>query len=134
MRASKAKTMGRFEWFLLIILSVLWGGSFFSGKVALAELGPFTLVFGRVAIAAIALNLIVVATGHRMPSSLRTWRQFLIMGALNNLIPFSLIFWGQTQIASGLDLPVIHTVELLNWAYGGEKPSKIKINPPGRRV
>lgn len=102
MRVATTKTMGSLEWFLLFILSVLWGGSFFFGKVALAELGPFTLVLGRVAIAAIALNLIVVATGHRMPSSLRTWGQFLVMGAINNLIPFSLIFWGQTRITSGL--------------------------------
>ena len=26
-----------------------------------------------------------------------------------------------TQIASGTDLPVVHTVELLDWAYGGEQ-------------
>ena len=102
MRVATTKTMGLIEWSLLIVLSMLWGGSFFLGKVALAELGPFTLVLGRVAIAAIALNLIVVATGHRMPSSPRTWGQFLVMGVLNNLIPFSLIFWGQTRIASGL--------------------------------
>ncbi|MEX2315338.1 MAG: DMT family transporter, partial [Thermomicrobiales bacterium] len=48
------------------------------------------------------LNLIVLASGQRMPRSLRSWMPFLAMGALNNLIPFSLIFWGQTQIASGL--------------------------------
>ena len=96
------KAMRPIEWSLLLILSILWGGSFFFSKVALAELRPFTLVLGRVGIAAIALNLFVVATGHRMPSSPKTWGMFLIMGALNNLIPYSLIFWGQMQIASGL--------------------------------
>ena len=30
-----------------------------------------------------------------------------------------------TQIASGSDLPVVHTVELLDWAYGGPKPDKL---------
>jgi drug/metabolite transporter (DMT)-like permease len=94
--------MTPFEWLLLVILSMLWGGSFFFSKVAVAELRPFTLVLGRVAIAAIALNLIVIATGQRLPSSLKSWGSFLVMGVLNNLIPFSLIFWGQTQIASGL--------------------------------
>lgn len=102
MRTSSRNTMRPLEWSLLIILSILWGGSFFFSKVALAELGPFTLVLGRVGIAAIALNLVVITTGHRMPTSLKTWGPFLIMGALNNLIPFSLIFWGQTQIASSL--------------------------------
>lgn len=57
---------------------------------------------GRVGLAAIALNLVVVAMGQRMPRGWRAWGPFLAMGALNNLIPFSLIFWGQTQIASGL--------------------------------
>ena len=90
------------EWLLLLTLSVLWGGSFFFGKVALAELPPLTLVLGRVALAAVALNLIVVATGHRMPRDVRLWGAFLVMGALNNFIPFSLIFWGQTEITSSL--------------------------------
>ncbi len=96
------KTMGVSEWFLLILLSLLWGGSFFFGEVALLALPPFTIVLGRVSIAAIVLNLIVRATGQRMPSSWRMWGAFLGMGLLNNLIPFSLIFWGQIEISSSL--------------------------------
>lgn len=95
-------TMGRREWALLITLSLLWGGSFFFSKVALAELRPFSIVLGRVGLAALALNLLVLATGQRMPGDAWLWGKFLAMGALNNLIPFSLIFWGQTQIGSGL--------------------------------
>lgn len=102
MTKSTTKTMGPLEWSLLIILSILWGGSFFFSKVALAELRPFTVVLGRVVLAAIALNVIVIATGQRMPTSPKMWGFFIIMGTLNNLIPFSLIFWGQTQIASAL--------------------------------
>jgi drug/metabolite transporter (DMT)-like permease len=104
MQATKSinRDMNPAEWSLLIILSILWGGSFFFSKVALAELPPFTVVLGRVSLAAIALNVILIVTGYRMPRSLSTWRSFMVMGTLNNLIPFSLIFWGQTQIASGL--------------------------------
>jgi drug/metabolite transporter (DMT)-like permease len=94
--------MGRNEWAFLVVLSIVWGGSFFFGKLALNDLPPFVIVFGRVALAALVLNVIVVAQGYRMPRSLRQWAPFLGMGALNNLIPFSLIFWGQTQIASSL--------------------------------
>ncbi|MEM7034224.1 MAG: DMT family transporter [Chloroflexota bacterium] len=96
------QTMSPLEWTLLITLSILWGGSFFFAEVALAELRPFTVVLGRVGLAAIALNIIVILTGHQMPTSWASWRNFMIMGGLNNLIPFSLIFMGQTQIASGL--------------------------------
>ena len=95
-------TMGPFQWFLLLTLSVLWGGSFFFGEVALAELKPFTVVLGRVGIAALALIVLVHAMGHRMPASIKIWGAFFVMGTLNNFIPFSLILWGQTQIASGL--------------------------------
>ena len=94
--------MGWTEWMLLIILSILWGGSFFFGMVALAELKPFSVVLGRVGIAAILLNVLVILGGQRMPASPKIWISFFVMGALNNLIPFSLIFWAETKIPSGL--------------------------------
>ncbi|HEY0524663.1 MAG TPA: DMT family transporter [Stellaceae bacterium] len=94
--------MGLREWALLLTLSVLWGGSFFLGKVALAELPPLTLVLGRTGFAAAALWPVVLAAGHGVPRKIGVWRAFFVMGLLNNLIPFGLIFWGQTRIASGL--------------------------------
>lgn len=94
--------MGTREWLLLLVLSLLWGGTFFFVEVALAELPPIAIVAARVAIAAVVLNAVVLATGRRMPCSPRRWRQFLVMGLLNNAIPFSLIVWGQTQITGGL--------------------------------
>ncbi len=98
----KNRVMGGREWLLLVVLSVLWGGSFFFSEVALVELRPFTVVLGRVGSAAIALVAFVYVTGRRMPASPRLWGAFLVMGALNNLIPFSLIVWGQVTIDSGL--------------------------------
>jgi drug/metabolite transporter (DMT)-like permease len=83
-------------WIWLLSLSVLWGGSFFFAKVALGALGPFTVVFCRVALAALALNLV------RPLRREAPWRTYFVMGALNNVVPFALIFWGQTHITSGL--------------------------------
>ena len=94
--------MARQVWFWLLLLSLLWGGSFFFAKIAIGELEPLTVVFGRVAIAALALNLALVGTGAGLFRSGTPWRQFFAMGLLNNVLPFSLIFWGQTHIASGL--------------------------------
>ena len=96
------RTMGPLEWTLLLVLSVLWGGSFFFVGVAVKALPPFTIVALRVGLAAIALNIIVRATGMRMPTDPKLWGAFIGMGLLNNMIPFSLIVWGQTHIASGL--------------------------------
>jgi drug/metabolite transporter (DMT)-like permease len=83
-------------WLWLLSLTVLWGGSFFFAKVALGELGPFTVAFARVSLAALALALVVPLRADA------PWRTYFAMGFLNNALPFSLIFWGQTEIAVGL--------------------------------
>lgn len=95
-------TMAAREWLLLVILSMLWGGSFFFAEVALRDLGPLTIVLGRVSLAALALIAYVYMTGKHMPGDGKSWRQFFVMGGLNNMIPFSLIVWGQSHIDSGL--------------------------------
>ncbi len=96
------KSMGAVEWSMLVGLSILWGGSFLFNGILVRELPPFTIVTARVALAAVALHVIVRATGHAMPRDRKTWLAFFGMGFLNNVIPFLLIVWGQTHIASGL--------------------------------
>ncbi len=96
------RSMGLIEWSLLITLSILWGGSFFFIGIAVLALPPFTIVVLRVGLAAIALNVIVRAMGLSMSMDRRVWAAFFGMGLLNNMIPFSLIVWAQTHIASGL--------------------------------
>ncbi|MEM8877070.1 MAG: DMT family transporter [Pseudomonadota bacterium] len=89
------------EWAMLILLSVLWGGSFLFQKIAVAELPPFTIVLVRVALAALTLHVIRPFVGVALPG-LRIWAAFAVMGLLNNVIPFSLLVYGQTQIGAGL--------------------------------
>lgn len=97
-----AGAMGSRVWGLLTLLALLWGGSFFFAKIAVQEIAPLTLAFARVSIAAIALWLAAAALGQCARARDLPWRDFLIMGLLNNAIPFTLIFWAQTEIASGL--------------------------------
>jgi len=87
---------------MLLLLAAVWGGSFFFGEVALREVPPLTLTLHRVIWAVPILVLIVLFKGISVPRSPRIWGAYLVMGALNNAIPFSLLFWGQTQIESGL--------------------------------
>jgi drug/metabolite transporter (DMT)-like permease len=97
------KVMAPREWLLLLALAVLWGGSFFFIKLSLlGGFHPLTIVFGRVAIAAVELNLAVLASGRRMPGDARAWGAFTLMGLINNLVPFCLLVWAQSHIASGL--------------------------------
>ncbi|WP_299922575.1 DMT family transporter [uncultured Pelagimonas sp.] len=88
--------------FMLLVLAAMWGGSFFLGELALREVPPLTITLHRVIWALPFLALIVVYNKTPLPRSPRIWGAYLVMGALNNALPFSLIFWGQTQIESGL--------------------------------
>ncbi len=90
------------DWSLLILLSVLWGGAYFLAGVAVRELPPLTVVLVRVSLAAITLLPLFWYAGHSMPKSFTQWLPFIGMGLLNNVIPFGLIFIGQTQITVGL--------------------------------
>ena len=84
------------------MLAAVWGGSFFFAEVALREVPPLTITLHRVFWAVPVLMLIIWWQGIAWPRRARVWGAYLVMGALNNAIPFSLIFWGQIQIESGL--------------------------------
>jgi len=94
--------MGALEWMLLICLSVLWGGSFIFNSLAIVHLDPVLIVTGRIVLAALILHVVRAARRLPMPRSLRLWSAFVLMGLLNNVIPFLLIAWGQTRIGAGL--------------------------------
>lgn len=102
MTAPVAQRMSGLDWLCLIVLSLLWGGSFLFAKIAVAAIPPLTLVLARVALAALALLIVIRIAGLRLPADRRTWLDFAGMGVLNNLIPFGLIFQGQTEIGAGL--------------------------------
>ena len=90
------------EWAMLLILSMLWGSSFFFAGIAVTALPPLTIVVLRVGIAAVILNAAIPLLGLSVPGGSKHWAAFLVMGMLNNVVPFCLIVWSQTQIASGL--------------------------------
>ena len=93
-----ALALSAHDWGLLLILSVLWGGTFFFAKIALVAFPPLTLVLGRVALGALALLAWLRLTGVKVPRSVPVWRAFFGMGLLNNVLPFTLIFWGQAAL------------------------------------
>ncbi len=97
-----SRQMGGVEWALLLLLAVLWGGSFFFVEVAVRELPPLTIVVSRVTLGAVTLLVLGRLMGLQLPTGRRLWGTFLVMGLLNNVIPFTLIVWGQTHIASGV--------------------------------
>ena len=90
------------DWSLLVLLSVLWGGSFFFNGVVLRELPPLTLVLLRVSIASVILLPLLLTYRMGFPKGRSGWAPFFAIGLFNNVLPFSLIVIGQTYIPSGL--------------------------------
>ena len=89
------------DWTRLAFLSVLWGGSFLFYRVLAAELPPLTVVFGRVLLGLLGLVAILRLRGQKVALPRAQWRQFLILGLLNNAIPFTLFAWAETRIGGG---------------------------------
>ena len=102
------------EWGLLVLLSVLWGGSFFFSKIIVQQVPPFTLVLIRFTLAAGVLGAYLKTQGTPVPRTAMAWAAFAGMGALNNLVPAALIAWSQQTIASGLASVLIATTPVFS--------------------
>ena len=96
------KTLSTRAWAELLLLSLIWGASFLSIRVALDEIGPLTAVAHRTGWAMLLLWAYVIIRRLPLPRNPRIWVGFLVMGLLNNVIPFSLMAWGQLHIETGL--------------------------------
>lgn len=90
------------SWAGIAMLGAVWGSSFFFFEVALETLGPVTVAFARVAIAALVLFGLLRIARLALPTDWRSWRALAVMGVLNNAIPFTLIAWAQVAIEGGL--------------------------------
>jgi len=117
------------DWAMLIVLSILWGGSFFFTGVAVRELPPLVVVAGRAGFAALALLLIARGFGHRLPRDFASWRAFLLLGALNGMIPYSLMAWGQLHITSGLTSILNSTTPLFSVVLTHYFSSEERLTP-----
>lgn len=119
-------------WGLLLTLSVLWGGSFLFIRIAVVDMPTLTVVLVRVGLAAAVLLAFARLTGVALPRDGRSWRDYLVQGILNNIVPFVLIVWGQKTIGAGLASILnattpIWTVIIAHFATADEKLTGIKI-------
>ena len=89
-------------WLLMLLLGLIWGGTFFLSEILLLELSPFQIVFHRVSIAALVMVLYITIKGIALPKDGPIWLALAVMGLLNNAIPFSAIVFGQQYITGGM--------------------------------
>ena len=97
-----ANAMSKQAWSLLLLLSAIWGASFLFIEMALVALSPASLVFFRVLIGAMTLGFVIMVTRRALPKQASFWFSTLVMGAINNVIPFTLIAYGQVTITGGM--------------------------------
>jgi drug/metabolite transporter (DMT)-like permease len=124
-----ALSMSGYNWLLLVLLSLLWGAAFFFNKLVVNEIPPLTGALGRVGIAALLLIALSRASGVSLENVLRRWPAFLLLGLLHNVLPFSLILWGQQYIPSGLASILNATTPLFTTLVAHIATSDDKLTP-----
>jgi drug/metabolite transporter (DMT)-like permease len=96
------KTLTGRAWAEMMLLAMIWGASFLSIRVALDEITPLTSVAHRTTWAMLVLWAVIAIMRIPLPRDPKILFSFLVMGLLNNVIPFTLMAWGQLYIESGL--------------------------------
>lgn len=114
---STSPQIGLSDWALLVLLSVIWGGSYLFIGIAVKELSPLTIVMARVMIAAASLLPIHFALVGALPRDWPVWRALIGLSVLNNIVPFLLIVSGQTMIAAGLASVINATTPLFGVGF-----------------
>lgn len=102
MTEQRTDHISRSAWLMLLALGMLWGGSFFFAGIAVKHVPPFTLALLRFALAALALHIFIAGRFGIYGVLRARWRAFLVLGLFNNVLPHSMIFFGQTEIGAGL--------------------------------
>ena len=118
--------------FLLVLLALCWGPSFFFIKIALREWSPFTIVSVRLSFAALILYLIVKFQRRSLWQWRHLWHRFAFMGFFASALPFVLITYSEKWISSSLagiinGSPPIFTAFLAHFFIDSEKLSWRRI-------
>ena len=111
------------EYTVLFALALIWGASFLFIKVAVREVSPAALAVGRLLCSVLTLGAVAAVRPALFAGWRRFWRLSLLVAAINYVIPYLLIAWGETRIASGLTSILnattpLFTVLLASWWVG----------------
>ena len=94
---------GLINWIRLVAVAIIWGGAFLTVTIALRYMPPMTVAAGRIAIGFLAVFLLMMMRGVRLPalSDTRLWRYIVGIAILSTALPFALLSWGQSYVSSG---------------------------------
>lgn len=119
------------DWLIIIALGAVWGGSFLLNAILLREIGPMWISAGRVGIGALGCWAIFFATKKTLPTSIKLYLNFFILGTMSYAIPFAIFPLSQQYIDSGVAAIVnamtpLTTVIVSHFWLGGEKATRTK--------
>ena len=101
-----------FDIFLLVLLGLIWGSSFFNIKIATYSYEPITLALVRVIFASIPLILLCKIKNIQIKAFSKEWKYYALIGLCNIAIPFILIAIGTSKINSYLAAMLMSTTPL----------------------
>jgi drug/metabolite transporter (DMT)-like permease len=116
--------------FDLLLLGAIWGASFLFMRVAAPEFGPIPLIAVRVGIAAV-LVFVVLAMRGGLGGLKRLTGPFLVLGAINTALPFSLFAYSLLSVTAGfasvLNAAVPLFGSLVGYLWLGDKLSPSRV-------
>ena len=115
-----------------LILCLIWGTTWFFIKVGLEDLPPITFAAARFVLAVLILAVVIFLQKIPLPATGREWKLIALTGVLQFSINYSLVFWSEQYISSGLAavLQAMITVFglVLAWIHlPNEKITRLKI-------
>ena len=105
------------DWVTFWTLGLIWGSSFLWIKIALDNVGPFTLVAWRLLIGVAGLALVVLFRRPTFPRGRRIYGLLALLGVTNTALPFLLISWGEQSIDSAVASILNGTVPLFAMVF-----------------
>ncbi|MBJ3762169.1 DMT family transporter [Maribius pontilimi] len=88
------------NWLSILALGLIWGGTFMVVSVALRGYGPLTVAAARTGLGAVALMMLMVVLGRRLPPFGPIWISGALIGIATSALPFFLLSWGQQYVPS----------------------------------
>lgn len=129
--STSARRFGPAETSLLLVLASMWGLSFLFIEVALRAVPPIWIVATRVTVGAVVLLSIVAAMRVPLPRDLRMWRHLVLLGVMNNAVPWTAVAFAQQALPSGLTALLMAMVPmstlLVSVAVGLERLTTLRL-------
>lgn len=90
------------KFIIWLILCLIWGTTWLFIKIGLEDLPPITFAYLRFSLAALVVGVVIRFSRKTLPKTAAEWKLLAITGILQFSVNYSLVFWSELHITSGL--------------------------------